>query len=62
VEGQVSFYTARSTAFPQPVPGSAPSPGPMTVAAGELRKYLGVRSVVYRQGAEPLAVTDTALA
>jgi 3',5'-cyclic AMP phosphodiesterase CpdA len=62
VEGQVSFYTARSTAFPQPKPGAAPSPGPMTVPAGELRKYLGVRSVVYHPTGEPLAVTDAALA
>ena len=61
VEGSVSFYTARSTAFPQPVPGSAPSPGPMTVPAGELRKYLGVRSVDYRLGNQMLAVTDAAL-
>jgi 3',5'-cyclic AMP phosphodiesterase CpdA len=62
VEGAVSFYTARSTAFPQPVPGSAASPGPMAVPAGDLRKYLGVRSVAFHQGNEPLAVTDAALA
>jgi 3',5'-cyclic AMP phosphodiesterase CpdA len=61
VEGSVSFYTARSTAFPQPTPGSAPSPGPMMVPAGDLRKYLGVRSVAFRMGGEPLAVTDSAL-
>jgi Icc protein len=62
VEGQVSFYTARSTAFPQPAPGSAPSPGPMMVPAGDLRKYLGIRTVAYRLGSEPLAVTDASLA
>jgi 3',5'-cyclic-AMP phosphodiesterase len=62
VEGAVSFYTARSTAFPQPAPGTAPAPGPMLVPAGDLRKYLGVRDVAFRQGAEPLAVTDAALA
>ena len=28
VEGNVSFHTAMSTAFPQPAPGSAPGPGP----------------------------------
>ena len=50
VEGNVSFHTARSTAFPQPAPGTAPAPGPMTVPAGELRKLLGVRTVVYRPG------------
>ncbi len=47
VEGAVTFHTARSTAFPQPAPGTAPSPGPKRVPAGELRKWLGVREVAY---------------
>ena len=38
VEGNVTFHTARSTAFPQPAPGTAPSPGPMVVPAGHLRE------------------------
>src|ERR1700732_3050592 len=42
VEGQVSFHTARSTAFPQPAPGTAKSPGPMVVPAGELKQELRV--------------------
>ncbi len=62
VEGQVTFHTARSTAFPQPAPGTAPAPGPKLVPAGELRKLLGVRTVVYQPGAAELAVTDIALA
>ena len=62
VEGAVTFYTARSTAFPQPAPGTAPAPGPKLVPAGELRGLLGVRSVVYQPGQTTLAVTDTALA
>ena len=62
VEGNVAFHTARSTAFPQPVPGTAPAPGPMLVPAGELRKLLGVRTVTFNQGVKDLAVTDTALA
>ena len=33
VEGNVTFHTARSTAFPQPAPGTAASPGPMKVPA-----------------------------
>ena len=61
VEGNAVFHTARSTAFPQPVPGTAPSPGPMKVPAGELRNYLGIASVTYLAGAKPLAVVDTAL-
>ena len=62
VEGQVSFYTARSTAFPQPAPGTAPAPLPMVVPADKLRSVLGIRSVVFAQGTEQLAVTDQALA
>ena len=62
VEGNVAFHTARSTAFPQPVPGTAPSPGPMKVAAGELRNYLGIASVTYLENNKPLAIVDTPLA
>ncbi len=62
VEGNVSFHTARSTAFPQPAPGTAPSPGPKVVPAGELRSVLGITDVVYRVGKEPLAITDSTLA
>jgi 3',5'-cyclic-AMP phosphodiesterase len=61
VEGAVTFHTARSTAFPQPVPGTAPGPGPKLVPAGELRKYLGVAEVVYAPKTAPLAITDEAL-
>src|SRR5580704_2405791 len=45
VEGNVTFHTAMSTAFPQPAPGSAPSPGPMKVPAEKLRDVLGIRNV-----------------
>ena len=61
VEGNVSFHTARSTAFPQPAPGTAPAPGPMLVPAGDLHKLLGVRTVVFKQGVADLAITDVAL-
>lgn len=60
VEGNVAFYTANSTAFPQPAPGSAPSPGPMKVAEGRLRSVLGVRQIDVVP-AHPLGVTDTPL-
>ena len=61
VEGDVTFYTAMSTAFPQPAPGSAPKPGPMTVPAENLRKVLGIRSVAFAARAHHLAVTDLSL-
>jgi hypothetical protein len=51
VEGNVTFHTACSTAFPQPAPGAAPAPGPMKeVPAGELHKYLGIRTVNFAAG------------
>jgi len=62
VEGNVSFHTARSTAFPQPQPGKAPSPGPMRVPAGELRNYLGTTTVNFIQNNKPLAIIDKPLA
>ena len=60
-EGHVTFQTANSTAFPQPAPGSAPSPGPMTVPADKLRSVLGIRRVDVVRG-HPLAITETPLA
>ncbi len=62
VEGNVTFHTARSTAFPQPAPGTAPSPGPMLVPAEKLRTVLGVTSVEVKHGKGGLAITDTPLA
>jgi 3',5'-cyclic AMP phosphodiesterase CpdA len=62
VEGKVTFHTARSTAFPQPAPGTAPAPLPMVVPAEKLRSVLGIRNVVYTQGKEQLAITDQPLA
>jgi 3',5'-cyclic-AMP phosphodiesterase len=61
VEGNVTFHTAASTAFPQPAPGKAPSPGPMTVPADQLRSYLGITNVNYVQGQHALAVVDSKL-
>jgi 3',5'-cyclic AMP phosphodiesterase CpdA len=62
VEGNVTFHTARSTAFLQPAPGTAPAPLPLAVPADQLRSVLGIRTVVYTQGKELLAVTDQTLA
>ncbi len=61
VEGNITFHTARSLAYPQPAPGAAPSPGPMTVPADQLRDYLGVTSVNVMRGTHRLALTDTKL-
>ena len=62
VEGTVTFHTAASTAFPQPEPGKAPSPGPMKVPAEQLRSVLGITDVNYVRGQQALAVVDSSLA
>ena len=61
VEGNVAFHTARSTAFPQPAPGSAPHAGPVTVPAGELGRALGVAEVKYIARNSHLAIVDSSL-
>jgi 3',5'-cyclic AMP phosphodiesterase CpdA len=62
VEGTVTFHTAMSTAFPQPAPGSAPSPGPMKVPAERLQQVLGITDVSFIAGNHHLAVVDSPLA
>jgi Icc protein len=62
VEGNAMFHTAMSTAFPQPSPGSAPSPGPMKVPAERLRSVLGITDVHFQAGKHPLAIVDSPLA
>ena len=62
VEGNVTFHTARSTAYPQPLPGDGPGPGPLKVASDLLPKMLGVSSVSVVKHPSALALTDTALA
>jgi 3',5'-cyclic AMP phosphodiesterase CpdA len=61
VEGNVTFHTARSTAFPQPAPGAAPSPGPMKVPDDQLRSMLGIASVTFKQNEQRLAIIDSPL-
>jgi len=61
IEGNVTFHTAASTAFPQPKPGEAPSPGPMKVPAEQLRSVLGITDVNYVRGQQALAVVDSNL-
>src|ERR1700726_5198566 len=60
-EGNGTFHTPRSTPFPQPTPGTAPSPGPMKVEDSKLRSMLGVASINFKQGTQPLAIIDTPL-
>ena len=61
VEGNITFHTATSTAFPQPQPGTAPKPGPMKVPAEKLRSLLGLTSVHFAKHDHTLAITDIPL-
>jgi 3',5'-cyclic-AMP phosphodiesterase len=61
VEGNVTFHTAASTAFPQPQPGKADSPGPMKVPAEQLRSVLGITDVSFVRGQHALAIVDSQL-
>jgi 3',5'-cyclic-AMP phosphodiesterase len=61
VEGNVSFRTAMSTAFPQPVAGQGPAPAPLKVPADQLRSVIGIREIAIAP-AKAAAVTDVTLA
>jgi hypothetical protein len=61
IEGNVAFHTACSTAFPQPQPGQADSPGPMKVPADKLRGLLGITDVNLIRSKHTLAVVDSTL-
>ena len=61
VEGNLTFHTAMSTAFPQPAPGAAPSPGPLKVPAEKLRDVLGVTHANFVAQKHDLAVVDSTL-
>jgi 3',5'-cyclic AMP phosphodiesterase CpdA len=62
VEGNVSFHSARSTAYPQPAPGAAASPGPLKVPAEQLPSMLGIRTARFIRGNDPIALIDTSFA
>jgi hypothetical protein len=62
VEGHVAFHTARSTAFPQGVPGVAKGPGPAAVPPGALKSVLGTARISLVSTSSPLAIVDTPLA
>src|SRR6478752_1686105 len=62
VEGRIAFHTARSTAFPQPAPGTAPSPGPLKVPAEQLHGMLGITDAMFVRGPDRIALIDSTLA
>jgi len=62
VEGNVVFHSARSTAYPQPTPGAAASPGPLKVPAEQLPTMLGIRTADFVRGSAPIALIEQTLA
>jgi len=60
-EGNVTFYSATTTAYPLPAPGQGPAPKPMTLPAGKLHDALGIREVSYTKGQQALALKDEKL-
>ena len=62
VEGNITFHTARSTAYPQPSAGQGPGPGPLKVPSDELPRMLGVSNLTLKRHPNALSLTDTTLA
>jgi 3',5'-cyclic AMP phosphodiesterase CpdA len=60
-EGNVTFYSGTTTAYPLPAPGQGPAPKPMTLPAGKLHDALGIRQVTYTKGQQALALKDEKL-
>jgi 3',5'-cyclic AMP phosphodiesterase CpdA len=62
VEGNMTFHTARSTSYPQPVAGVGSGPGPLKVPSDQLAAMLGITSVSVVKHPSAMVLTDTALA
>jgi len=62
VEGNMTFHTARSTAYPQPTAGVGSGPGPLKVPAEQLAAMLGITSVSVMKHPSSLVLSDKALA
>jgi 3',5'-cyclic AMP phosphodiesterase CpdA len=62
VEGNITFHTARSTAYPQPLAGVGPGPGPLKVPADQLPKMLGITTVTAMPVSGSLSLSDSTLA
>ena len=60
-EGNVTFYSGTTTAYPLPAPGQGPAPKPLTLPAGKLHDALGIREVSYTKGQQALALKDQKL-
>jgi 3',5'-cyclic AMP phosphodiesterase CpdA len=61
VEGNVTFHTARSTAYPQPKPGEGAGPGPLKVPSDQLRRMLGITELTLVAQRHASSLTDPTL-
>jgi 3',5'-cyclic AMP phosphodiesterase CpdA len=60
-EGNVTFHSGTTTAYPLPKPGDGPAPKPVTLPAGKLKDALGIREVSYTKGQQTLALKEQTL-
>jgi hypothetical protein len=60
-EGNITFHSGTTTAYPLPHPGDGPAPKPLTLPAGKLHEALGIREVTYAKGNDALALKEQAL-
>lgn len=60
-EGNVTFHSGTTTAYPLPAPGQGPAPKPVTLPAGKLQDALGIREVSYTKGQQALALKEQKL-
>ena len=60
-EGNVTFHSGTTTAYPLPHPGDGPAPKPVTLPAGKLHGALGIREVSYVKGQQALALKEQTL-
>ncbi|MEU7141926.1 metallophosphoesterase [Nocardia sp. NPDC046473] len=60
-EGNITFYSGTTTAYPLPKPGDGPTPKPVTLPAGKLHDALGIREVTYQKGQQMLAIKEQTL-
>jgi len=60
-DGNVTFYSGTTTAYPLPHPGDGPAPKPITLPAGKLHDALGIREVSYTKGQTALALKEATL-